>query len=139
VALIVDTGPLLALLDRADKNHAICRGLLEATLEHILVPSPVLVELDYWAGQRLGTGAFLAVLDNIRRGALLVVDLVDSDYARVRTLCDRYSDSDIGFVDAAVLSIVERLGEPKLATLDHRHFRMLRPRHVDALELLPQG
>jgi uncharacterized protein len=36
------------------------------------------------------------------------------------------------------LAVVERLNEPKLATLDHRHFRMLRPRHVDALTLLPE-
>jgi hypothetical protein len=36
-----------------------------------------------------------------------------------------------------VLALVERLGEPKLATLDHRHFGTMRPRHVEALELLP--
>jgi hypothetical protein len=36
-----------------------------------------------------------------------------------------------------VLAAVERLGEPKLATLDHRHFSVMRPRHVEALELLP--
>ena len=45
---------------------------------------------------------------------------------------------DIGFVDAAVLALVERLNEPKLATLDRRHFGLLRPRHVDALHLLPE-
>jgi len=47
------------------------------------------------------------------------------------------ADSDIGFVDAAVLAITERLNEPKVATLDHRHFSMMRPRHVEALRLLP--
>jgi len=57
---------------------------------------------------------------------------------RARELCDRYADSDIGFVDAAVLAIVERLNEPKRATLDHRHFGMLRPRHIDSLRLLPE-
>ncbi len=46
--------------------------------------------------------------------------------------------SDVGFVDAAVLVIVERLNESKLATLDRRHFGLLRPRHMDALELLPE-
>jgi len=56
----------------------------------------------------------------------------------VRQLCDRYADADIGFVDAAVLAIVERLDEPKLATLDRRHFGSLRPRHRDALTLLPE-
>jgi hypothetical protein len=36
-----------------------------------------------------------------------------------------------------VLAVVERLGEPRLATLDRRHFGLLRPRHRDSLELLP--
>ena len=40
-------------------------------------------------------------------------------------------------MDAAVLAIVERLNEPKLATLDRRHFGMMRPRHVAGLTLLP--
>jgi hypothetical protein len=44
---------------------------------------------------------------------------------------------DVGFVDAAVLAIVERLNEPKLATLDHRHFGTMQPRHIDRLQLLP--
>jgi predicted nucleic acid-binding protein len=43
----------------------------------------------------------------------------------------------LGFVDAAVVAVVERLGERKLATLDHRHFGSVRPRHADALTLLP--
>lgn len=54
------------------------------------------------------------------------------------TACDRYADADIGFVDAAVLAVVERLNEPKLATLDHRRFGALRPRHVDARRPLPE-
>jgi predicted nucleic acid-binding protein len=74
---------------------------------------------------------------SIASGAYLVSDLAAADYDRVRELCDRYADADIGFVDAAVLATVERLNEPKLATLDHRHFGLLRPRHRDSLELLP--
>ncbi len=42
-----------------------------------------------------------------------------------------------GVVDASVLALVERLGEGKLATLYRRHFGMLRPAHVEALQLLP--
>jgi hypothetical protein len=55
----------------------------------------------------------------------------------VRELLTRYRDFQLGFVDAAVVAVVERLGEPKLATLDRRHFGAIRPRHVEALELLP--
>jgi hypothetical protein len=52
-----------------------------------------------------------------------------ADYARVPERCDRYADADIGFVDATVLAVVERLNEPKLATLDRRRFGLLPPRH----------
>lgn len=76
-------------------------------------------------------------LDNVSQGAFAIADLLPDDYVRVRQLVLQYADSDIGFVDAAVLAIVERLNEPKLATIDHRHFGMMRPRHVDALQLLP--
>lgn len=82
-------------------------------------------------------GALVGFLADIEAGAFVVADLIASDYARVRELCDRYADADIGFVDAAVLAIVERLNEPKLATLDRRHFGLLRPRHRESIDLLP--
>ncbi len=137
MALILDTGPLYASLDRSDQDHAACRALIEAADEPLVIPAPVLVEVDYWIGRRLNPGALVALLADIEAGAYRVIDLVGTDYTRVRELCDRYADADIGFVDAAVLAIVERLGEHKLATLDRRHFGPLRPRHLDAIELLP--
>jgi predicted nucleic acid-binding protein len=77
------------------------------------------------------------LLDNINRGALQVENLQAFDYDRVQEVCETYEDANIGFVDAAVLAVVERLNEPKLATLDRRHFGMMRPRHVPSLALLP--
>ena len=100
-------------------------------------PAPVLVEVDHLVHRSLHPGALVALLSDIESGAYDVVALVTSDYSRVRELCDRYADADIGFVDASVLAVVERLEEDKLATLDHRHFGTLRPRHVDTLRLLP--
>lgn len=137
MALILDTGPLYASLDRDDADHRDCRALIEASDEALVIPAPVLVEVDYWIHQRLGPGVMVALLDDIAVGAYRVEDVEATDYTRVRHICDRYADADIGFVDAAVSAIVERLAEPKLATLDQRHFRALRPRHVDALMLLP--
>jgi predicted nucleic acid-binding protein len=102
-----------------------------------VIPSPVLVEIDYMASRELGPGDFSAVLDQIKNGAFEIADLVEADYDRIAELLRTYADLRVGFVDAAVLAIVERLREPKLATLDHRHFLVMRPRHVEALELLP--
>jgi predicted nucleic acid-binding protein len=97
----------------------------------------VLVEFDHFASRQRDRRAVDVLLDNIEHGAYEVEELLASDYRRIRQLLTTYADLRVGFVDAAVLAIVERLREPKLATLDHRHFSVMRPRHVDALELLP--
>lgn len=137
MALILDTGPLYASLDRSDADHDACRKLIENSDEPLVIPSPVLVEVDYWIHTRLHSGVLVALLDDLAAGAYKVENLEMADYRRIRQVCDRYSDNDVGFVDAAVLAVVERLGESKLATLDHRHFSVLKPVHIDALRLLP--
>jgi predicted nucleic acid-binding protein len=101
------------------------------------VPAPVLVEFDHFAARQGDRRAIDVLLDEIERGAYEVESLLPGDYRRVRDLLKKYADLRVGFVDAAVLAVVERLREPKLATLDHRHFSVMRPRHVHALELLP--
>ena len=137
MALILDTGPLYASLDRNDADHAVCRHLIDTATEPLVIPAPVLVEVDYLVHVRLHPGVLAALLDDIIAGAYRVENLHAEDYRRIREICDRYGDADIGFVDAAVLAVGERLNEAKLATLDQRHFRLLRPRHVDSLRLLP--
>lgn len=138
MALILDTGVLYATLDRSDDAHRACRRLVEDAGEPLIIPAPVLVEIDYLIHARLHAGVLLSLLDDIDDAAFEVAELSPDDYRRIRELCDQYADSDIGFVDAAVLAIVERLREPKLATLDRTHFALLRPRHVKALRLLPE-
>ena len=137
MALICDTGPLYAAMDRSDADHRVCAELLTAAGEQLVVPSPVLVELDWLSGPRLGPAPFAELLADVQEGTVTVVELERADYARVREVLLIYADLGIGFVDAAVLAIVERLRETKLATLDHRHFGALRPSHVAALDLLP--
>jgi uncharacterized protein len=137
VALICDTGPLYAAMDRSDADHEACAELLATTPEMLFVPAPVLVELDWLAGARLGQAPFAAFLFDVENESVRIVDLVAADYVRARELLTRYADMNLGFVDAAVVAVVERLREDKLATLDHRHFAAIRPRHVESLTLLP--
>lgn len=124
-------------MDRADQDHDACARLLETTDEQVIVPSPVLVEVDWLAGQRLHPDAFLSFLADIDAGRLGIVDVQAQDYRRVSELLDRYRDLPLGFVDAAVLALVERLKETKLATLDRRHFSIVRPWHLLVLRLMP--
>jgi predicted nucleic acid-binding protein len=128
---------IVAAMVRDDKDHERCAPVLELRRERRLVPAPVLVELDHLLGRELGDAAFPALLDSIVAGEFDIEDLVTSDYERAAELMRTYADLKVGFVDAAVLAVTERLGEPKLACIDHRHFDVMRPRHVKALELLP--
>jgi predicted nucleic acid-binding protein len=138
VALVLDTGPLFATLDRTDSDYRRCIDFLRNAGELLVIPAPVLVEVDWLVQRRLHSGVLLALLDDIIAGAYRVEEVLSEDTRRIRELCQKYEDADIGYVDAAVLAIVERLDEPKLVTLDRCHFGVLRPRHVEYLRLLPE-
>lgn len=137
MGLVIDTGVLLAAIEPHDNHHHACASLIEQARETRVVPAPVLVELEYLLRQASDADAFRAFLQDSARGAFAIEPLLREDYARVGELLGTYADLRLGFVDAAVLAVTERLREPKLATLDDRHFSVIRPRHVDTLELLP--
>ena len=139
MALVLDTGPLLAALDAADPDHATCADLLTGAREDLVVPALVLAELDYWCHKRLSAEAWIAFLDDLLAGAYRMEPPSQGDLERCRELQSTYLDLRLGVTDASVIALVERLGEPKVATLDHRHFAAVRPRHRDALELLPRA
>src|SRR5438309_8464908 len=120
-----------------DADHAACARLLSETTEPIVVPAPVVVELEWLASSRLQPRAFLAFLSDVEDGRIEVAELERADYPRIRGLLERYADLPLGFVDAAVLAVVERFAERRIATLDHRHFSVLRSRHGATLELVP--
>lgn len=137
MALILDTGPLLAALDAADPDHARCAALITASPEDLVVPALVLPELDYWCARRLSPDAWLVFVDDVLAGAYRIEPPLIGDFRRCRELQERYRDLGLGIVDASVIALAERLGEPKVATLDQRHFRAVRPAHLEAFELLP--
>lgn len=137
MALVLDTGPLLAALDAADPDHERCAALLSDAREDLVVPILVLAELDYWCHARLGAHAWLSFLEDLLAGAYRLEACTDADLVRCGELQRQYDDQALGVVDASVLALVERLREGKIATLDHRHFAILRPAHVEALDLLP--
>lgn len=129
---------MLAALDAADPDHERCAALLGEATEDLVVPTLVLAELDYWCHRRLGVDPWIVFLEDLLAGAYRLEAPTTVDLQRCRELQTQYRDHALGVVDASVLALVERLGEDRLATLDHRHFAVLRPAHTQALELLPQ-
>ena len=136
--LVLDTGPILALLDAGDPDHDRCVSLVEGLGEDLVVPGPVLVEVDYWVVKLLGAEAWTIFVDDVARGAYRLENLDGSDLRRAAELEATYATLDLGLVDASVIALCERLGEPKVATLDRRDFSVVRPRHRARLEILPE-
>ncbi len=135
--MICDTGPILAALDAADQDHAASALLFRESRSDFVVPALVLAEVDYWCHQRLTPVAWLTFLDDVLAGAYRYEAPTLDDLERCRALQHQYEDLRLGVVDASVIALAERLGETEIATLDHRHFATVRPRHVKALTLLP--
>ena len=137
MALVLDTGPTLALLNANDDHHARCVELVVDIGESLVVPAATLVEVDYWVRSRLTVTVWRTFVEDLAAGAYRLEPATEPDVVRAAELQEHYADLGLGFVDASVIALCERLGEPKVATLDRRDFSVVVPRHVPALELLP--
>jgi predicted nucleic acid-binding protein len=135
--IVVDTGPIVALLNDRDDHHVRCRDFLSTHPGPLLVPSTVFTEVCLLAERRRGTRAELAFLTDVRNGLFTLLDSISTDLDRIAELVETYADLPLGSVDASVIALTERLGLEEVATLDHRHFSVVRPRHCSALTLLP--
>lgn len=138
--ILADTGPLVAAWDRDDRYHQECAEAVAAHEADLVVPGPVVVEVCWLLGRAGGADAEAAFLRLVAGGVLPVVDLVIPDYVRMTELVTQYHDlpdGGLGMVDAAVVAIAERLNVQTILTLNRRDFSVVRPRHVDALELVP--
>ena len=105
--------------------------------EDLVVPAPVLVELDYWLRTLGELEAWRAFVEDVADGAYRLHQPDEDDVVRAAELEQTYADLGLGFVDAAVIVTCERLGETKVATLDRQDFSVVRPAHCSALTLLP--
>ena len=135
--IVVDTGVLFGALDRDDPRHADCAAVLETHAGDLSSPVPALVETAWMIESRVGPDSEAAFLRSVNVGEIERVDLTDADWDRVVELIETYADMSLGTVDASIVAVAERLGVTTIATLNHRDFRVVRPRHVDAFDLIP--
>jgi uncharacterized protein len=138
--IVCDTGPLVAAALSSDDDHHASVELftgLHLAGRALLVPAPVVAEVGYLVAREAGAKVEALFLDSLASGDFQLVDLAMEDCARMAQLVRQYADLPLGTVDAAVIAVAERLRLPEVATLDRRHFSVVRPRHVGALTLLP--
>ncbi len=135
--LVVDAGPIVAAAAIRDRHHEDSVELLTGAARPLVIPTLVVTEVAYFLNDRIGSSAERAFAGSIARGELVVEPVEPGDWERIAELLDDYADLPLGIVDASVVAVCERLGATTLATLDRRHFSVVRPRHCPALTLVP--
>ena len=135
MSLLLDTGALYAYYDRSDRWHAKMVALLRAEARGLIVPAPVIPEVDYLLGTRLGAASRRTFYSGIVGNHYFVADLPRAAYSRVAQIDAQFADLDLGFVDASIVAIAETRQARRVATTDRRHFGPLAK--AFSLELLP--
>jgi len=125
--LVLDTSGLLSAIDSAQTHHPPCAAAVRADPGPLLLSPFVLGEMDYLLGQRVGIGAELSFLGEVAAGAYQLEPFDREDVADAMKLIDKYGNLEIGLADASIAVIAARWKTNRLLTLDHRHFRAVRP------------
>lgn len=135
--VIVDTSALLAFFDTDEPDHAAVTGILTGTSEPLVVSPYVVAELDYLVASRLGVAAEVSVLQELSGGAWDLPGFGSEDLAEARVVVERYADQSIGVADASNVVLAGRYRTRTIATLDRRHFEVIRPMGGGRFTVLP--
>ena len=134
-AVLVDAGPLVALLDGADAHHAACVDALRAIRDPLVTVWPALIEAMYLLG--FSSRAQDALWEMVDGEALALAALDRHDASRMQALMRKYRDLPMDLADAALVRVAEREKLQHIFTLDRKHFRVYRPAGVGRFSILP--
>ena len=135
MSVLLDTGIVYAYYDRSDAWHARARTLVTSQSRGLILPAPVIPEVDHLLGARLGEKSRFAFYAGITGNHYFIADLPRPAYDRVAEVAERFTDLTIGFVDASLVALAESLNVRRIATTDRRHFAPLAK--AFNLELVP--
>lgn len=138
MAAILDTGYFVALANKRDQNHASADQLARTRQERRILLSSVLPEAMYLIANRAGYLRAAQFARTLTKSYLTLELVTMQDLARVSELMEQYQDSRLDFVDCTIIAVAERLNITRIWTFDRRDFLIVRPRHAEHFDLLPE-
>lgn len=132
---LIDTGAILALLDRSDRWHAVCVAAFRQLRLPLLTSEAVLTELFHLVGD--ARAEMEAAWKFARSGALLVGAIEDGELGNVRALMSRYWDRPMDFADATLVYLAKRESLSVILTVDHADFATYRIEGKRQFRVLP--
>jgi predicted nucleic acid-binding protein len=133
--ILLDTGPIVAFFDASDHYHLACIELLKTVNEPLVTTWPVLTEAFYLLG--FSWKAQDNLWEFILRGGVDILSLNDSQQDRCRQLMEKYSDLPMDLADGTLVVLAESQKIKKVFTLDHKDFKMFKPKQIKYFTLLP--
>ena len=134
-AILVDTGPLVALLDRSDPFHLDCRKAFQGLTDDLVTVWPVLTEAMYML--KSSWHAQSALWDLVITGPVSILPLSNDDIVRIKELMEKYHDLPMALADAALVCVAEREKIRRVFTLDRKGFGAYRPSRLGHFLLIP--
>jgi predicted nucleic acid-binding protein len=132
--VVVDSGPLIAASNKADKYHDAALSALRSPTLRLVVPALCVAEVAHILHQSRGPAVEAIFLRSLETFDVRLP--MPEDWRRIAELVERYADLGLGGTDASVVALAERLGTEQILTTDHRHFRVVRPRHCEIFRIL---
>jgi predicted nucleic acid-binding protein len=130
---IVDSGPLVAFLDRREKRHAWVAGQMHHLATPILLCEPVLVETAFLlARSSVAQDALFGMLEN---ETLKIGFHLDDHISEIRVLLEKYRDIPMSLADASLVRMAEVYEKHAIFTLDF-HFTVYRKHGKAPLKLV---
>jgi uncharacterized protein len=133
--ILIDAGPLVALVDADDQYHEKCVDCLKNLREPLVTVWPPLIEAVYLLGDL--PRAREAVWEMLARGVVQLLRLDLADIPRIRELMTKYADRPMDLADAALVRVAEREGIRKVFTVDRSDFSVYRLHGRVALAIIP--
>ncbi len=131
--VLLDTGVIVALLDRSERNHVRCVEAIETIAAPLVTCEAVIAEACYLL--RNLRGAPDTVLDNVEHGVFEIPFRLVGVSRSVRLLMKKYARVPMDFADACLVHLADELDTGRILTLDS-DFRVYRWRKGHAFELL---
>ena len=133
--VLIDAGPLVALIHGDDRHHAVCRAAFESLRGRVATVWPAFTEARYLLG--FSWQAQDALWQLVLRGAVTLLPLEEEDLPRIHELMKKYRDLPMDLADAALVHAAEKSRATTVFTLDQRNFRIYRPARLEHLEIIP--
>ncbi|MCH7871842.1 MAG: PIN domain-containing protein [Planctomycetes bacterium] len=135
--ILVDAGPLIALIDRKEKGHKACKDALHELTHPMVTTWPAFSEAMYLLGDRAGWPAQSLLWRLVDRKELKLNPLNDPIVARARALMEQYADRPMDLADATLVALAEAMGEERMFTLDS-DFRFYRLHGRGTFSIVPE-